>query len=385
MIALYCYLSVDSVAQKIITEPGPFEPYGGKREITYDKNNHPVQMKLYDAKNTLRRHVIADLDSMRRVTLMEETIFNEKKNVVRGYKKRISYRHDLDYGGKTTYKLYDSIVKGFITVKPLVTNYRKGIVTKPPDSLKLDRFYQKYSNADGIPVVSSTKVPNAAILVACDIINYMLIKRPDLRAELIRRKSRVLVMAETEMETDLPERRDWKKPERYDGRLTPFERENYDKPFGIGSMSDKQYWNQRARGMGGNEVSCGEENLLGYASTKYYGENILVHEFSHNIMSAIETADISLYDEILKAYQTAKTKGLYKDQYAINTVAEYWAEGSQWWFWSNIEFYDGQKRVQSPLDLKEYDPVLYQIFEKVYKDHHIPADVYYSRNLSPFR
>ena len=168
-------------------------------------------------------------------------------------------------------------------------------------------------------------------------------------------------------------------------RLTPFERENYDKPFGIGSMSDKQYWNQRARGMGGNEVSCGEENLLGYAGTKYYGENILVHEFSHNIMSAIETVDPPLFAEIQKAYEAAKTKGLYKNQYAINTVAEYWAEGSQWWFWSNIEFYDGKTRIQTPDELRAYDPTLYHIFERVYWDHHIPADVYYGLNLSPIR
>lgn len=381
----YCFLSLDSIAQKITVEPGPFEPYGGKREITYNEFDQPVQRKQYDAKGNLRRLVNASVDSLRRVTTMEESIFDENKNLVRGYKKTTVYAHNLDYGGKTIYKRYDTIAKTFSIVEPLVKNYREELVTKPPDSLKLDQFYMKYINAGGIPIVSSAKVPDMAIIVASDIVNYMLTKRADVREELIRRKSRVLVMAETEMETDLPERKQWKKPKPDDPRLTPFERENYDKPYGIGSMSDEQYWNQRARGMGGNEVSCGEENLLGYAGTKYYGENILVHEFSHNIMSAIKTVDASLYAEILKAYEAAKSKGLYKNQYAINTVAEYWAEGTQWWFWSNIEFYDGQKRIQSPDDLKQYDPVLYNIFERVYKGHHIPADVYYSLNLNPIR
>jgi hypothetical protein len=85
--------------------------------------------------------------------------------------------------------------------------------------------------------------------------------------------------------------------------------------------------------------------------------------------------------EIYAAYEAAKTKGLYKNQYAINTVAEYWAEGSQWWFWSNFEFFDGKIRVQSPDDLKAYDPKLYSLFEKVYPGHHIPGDVYYGKNL----
>jgi hypothetical protein len=50
-----------------------------------------------------------------------------------------------------------------------------------------------------------------------------------------------------------------------------------------------------------------------------------VHEFSHNIMGALRTADPALFAEIQVAYDAAKAKGLYKDaagreQYAINTV-----------------------------------------------------------------
>jgi hypothetical protein len=267
----------------------------------------------------------------------------------------------------------------------LVPDYEQIMVTAPPSTLSVDTFYKKYADAFGIPIVSSEKVPDDALLVARDIVNYMLVKRPDVRAALIKRGARVLVMAQTEMETDLPERRNWKKPSKDDPRLTPGERENYDKPGGIASMSDREYWNRRARGMGGTVTSCAEENLLGYPGTRYYGENIWVHEFSHNIMGALRTADTALYKEIGKAYEAAKAKGMYKGQYAINTVAEYWAEGTQWWFWSNFEFYDGNTRVQTPEDLKNYDPALYRILEQVYLDHHNPADVYYSKNIRPAR
>lgn len=268
---------------------------------------------------------------------------------------------------------------------PLVPAYEKLMITAPPAALGLDTFYKKYADAYGIPIVSSEKVPADALLVARDIVNYMLVKRPDVRNTLMARKARVLVMAQTEMETDLPERRDWKKPARDDRRLTPGERENYDKPGGIASMTDREYWNRRARGMGGTVTSCAEENLLGYPGTRYYGENILVHEFSHNIMGALRTADPALHGEIEKAYETAKSAGKYKGQYAINTVAEYWAEGTQWWFWSNFEFYDGAVRVQSPEDLKAYDPALYALLDRVYPGHHNPADIYHGRNLRPAR
>ena len=266
---------------------------------------------------------------------------------------------------------------------PLVSSFESLIITRPPDFLGYPAFYQKYTHAFGIPVVSSAKVSDAALLVGRDVINYMLLKRPDVRKAMISMKARLSIMAATEMQTDLPEYSNWKKPALSDGRLTPAERENYNKPGGIAGMTDKGYWNQRARGMGGIQTSCAEENILGYPGTKYFGENILVHEWSHNVMAALRVADPELFKQIKIAYNAAKNKGLYKDQYAINTVEEYWAEGSQWWFWSNYEFMDGDTRLQSPDDLKSYDPELYQILAQVYPGHHIPADIYYGKNI-PF-
>ena len=267
----------------------------------------------------------------------------------------------------------------------LAKKYFQQMISTPPDSLHLDPFYKQYCNAIGIPVVGSEKVPATALLTARDIICYMLAGRSDIRAELVREKSRVLVMAATEMETDLPEHSNWKKPAYDDPRLTPKERANYNKPGGIASQTDKGYWNQRARGMGGRITSCATENLLGYPGTRYYGENITVHEFSHNMMSAIEKIDQPLYRRILAAYDQAKQNGMYKGQYAINTADEYWAEGTQWWFWSNFPFTDSLSNttVWSPASLKAYDPTLYQILSEVYIGHHNPADVYYKTHYTP--
>jgi hypothetical protein len=283
---------------------------------------------------------------------------------------------------------------------PIIENYAtfegRTVMTPivaPPEALGVDPFYKKYVDADGIPVVSSEKVRDTALLLARDIVNYMLQKRPDIRAVMVQKKSRLLVMAISEGETDLPERSSWTKPAIDDRRLTAGERARYNQPGGIASMTAKQYWDGRARGMGGNITSCAEENLMGIPGTRYYGEHITVHEFSHNVMSALRTADPDLFAQIQPAYDAAKAKGLYKswpngsEQYAINTVAEYFAEGTQWWFWSNIEFYDvnTKARVQTPDEFKAYDPTLYAILEKIYPSHHIPADVYYGKNLRPAR
>ncbi len=283
--------------------------------------------------------------------------------------------------------------KGSMAVKPhtgpaIVTSFESAMIAAPPTALGVDPFYKKYADAFGIPIVSSERVPDAALLMARDIVNYMLLKRSDIRQAMVDRKSRVLIMAESEGEMDLPERSTWTKPAKDDRRLTDGERLNYDKPGGIGSKSAVEYWNNRARGMGGNITSAAEENIMGYPGTKYYGEHILVHEFSHNIMGALQRADPALFAEIQPAYDAAKSAGKYKGQYAINTVPEYWAEGTQWWFWSNIEYYDssrGDTRVQTPEDLKSYDPTLYAILDKVYEGHHIPADIYYGKNLKPVK
>ncbi len=121
---------------------------------------------------------------------------------------------------------------------PLIASFSAAMISAPPADLGLDPFYRKYADAFGIPVVSSEKVPHDALLVARDIVNFMLLKRPDVREVMVGRKSRLLIMAESEYETDLPERRDWKKPAKDDPRLTPGERQRYDEPGGIASMTD---------------------------------------------------------------------------------------------------------------------------------------------------
>ncbi len=125
--------------------------------------------------------------------------------------------------------------------KSLVPDYETVAVGPVPPEFGYDpTFYKKYVDAIGIPVISSEKVPDRALLMARDIVVYMLANRPDLRREMIARKYRVGIMAQTEMTTDIPEQRDRKKPSRDDARLTRSERENYDKPGGIGSQTDKQ-------------------------------------------------------------------------------------------------------------------------------------------------
>lgn len=108
---------------------------------------------------------------------------------------------------------------------------------------------------------------------------------------MIKLGARLSIIGKNEKQTDLTECKDWKKPTLEDSRLTALERDNYFKSGGIASMTDRGYWNQRARGMGGIQTSYAEENLLGIPGTRYFGENIMVHEFSHNVMTVLQTIE----------------------------------------------------------------------------------------------
>ena len=130
----------------------------------------------------------------------------------------------------------------------------------------LDAFYEKYLDADGIPVVASSRVPDAALVRARDIIDEMLANRPDLRATMAGEGRRVTVVADSEVIADIPEFRDLY--EKYQG-------------------TD---WNRRIRsGRAGNQqdptTAVWARNLLCGSGDAHPDEDILVHEFAHTILN----------------------------------------------------------------------------------------------------
>jgi hypothetical protein len=262
------------------------------------------------------------------------------------------------------------------TGKPveLIADYVQAQMQPVPESLGVSPFYKKYVDAQGIPVISSEKVPDAALLVARDIVNSMLAARPDLRKAMIARKWRTGVIAEVEMTMDIPEYAKLKRPG------APRE-----EPI---NQADRDYHANRSRGLGGNPTTGAEENLLGYPGTRYWGEHIFVHEFSHAIMGGgIRDVDPAMYAEIRAAYDAAMAAGKYvhpdgRKHYATTNPNEYWAEGAQWWFFSNYgECFAGNVKVETPEEFAAYDPKLNELLSRVFNTHHIPMDVFHAKRI----
>jgi hypothetical protein len=219
------------------------------------------------------------------------------------------------------------------------------------------------------------RVPPEALAKARDTILAMLAHRPDLRAALARRGARVALIAADEAITDLPEHRGWKKPARDDPRLTACELKHYAE---IEAVSDRDYWNARARGSGGLFTTVGAETLLAAPGSRYFGENLLVHEFAHAVLDAVEKADPPLYRAVTAAYGRARAAGLWQGDYAGVTIQEYWAEGTQFWFNDNMLARLDRTTIVSDADLARYDPALAAALARAYGDRHrLAGDPFY--------
>ncbi len=219
-------------------------------------------------------------------------------------------------------------------------------ITQPPAALGLPSFYQKYLSASGYPIVSSARVNDYALREAAYLVDMMLAKRPDVRKAMIDSGSRMIVIGYQEYTTDIPEY----------AKLTP-----------------KDYWDARARGLGGSKTepvcSCAEENVLAFDGDPYSSENILIHEFAHNIhLRGMVNVDATFDRRLEATYERAMAAGLWEGKYASVNHAEYFAEGVQSWFNNNRPPDHDHNHVDTRAELKAYDAGLAAICEEVFGD-----------------
>jgi hypothetical protein len=223
-------------------------------------------------------------------------------------------------------------------------------IAPPPSALGLDAFYRKYLDADGVPVIGSDKLSDEALRVACRIVRTMLSFRADVRAQMVAHKARVAVMARSEVTTDIPEHADL---------YTAFPGTD---------------WDTRARGLGGTvdrpATSCAEENLLCDSTDRYRGENILVHELAHGIAKlGVAFADKTFMSRLRASFNSAIAAGKWANTYGGSNVDEYFAEGVQSYFETNIESIPPNgihNEVNTRAELASYDPTLHGLVAEVF-------------------
>lgn len=220
------------------------------------------------------------------------------------------------------------------------------VITTPPPELALDPFYEKYCDADGIPIISSDDVADLAFHEAYDVITNMLAPIPVVRQAFIREHATFAITPKAVGITTLPEY----------------------------SHMDSAYWDLRARGLGGtiwSPITAGpEENLLCLGRDRNYGESISVHEFAHaiHLIGLIQIEPD--FDILLRGlYNIAMEKKLWLGTYVQTGYTEYWAEGVQSYFNTNLEADppDGiHNLVDTRAELAEYDPLLFALIDAIF-------------------
>ena len=224
------------------------------------------------------------------------------------------------------------------------------VVTTPPDSLHLNPFYKKYVDVNGIPLISSHRVPDSAFVAAHRTLYAMTSMLPEAVLDsMVNRGTRVAIMARYEGTTDIPEHSDL-------------------------ANDTTLNWDLRARGLGGDLnlplTSCAEENVLAYQIDKYHAEDILIHEFAHSIHLIGLMLAVKDFDPRLKqCYENAKMRGILDATYRVTDKEEYFAEAVQDWFNVNAEMdhADGKHNwCNTREELEEYDPDLYNLLAEYF-------------------
>ena len=239
------------------------------------------------------------------------------------------------------------------------------VVTSPPESLHLDPFYKKYVDVNGIPLISSWRVPDSAFVAAHRTLYAMTcMLDPQILDMMVKSNARVAIMARYEGTTDLPEHR-----------------------YLVNDTTLN--WDVRARGLGGTVeeplTSCAEENILAYQIDKYHAEDILVHEFSHAIHCIGIIQVYPDFNKRLRAlYDKAMANGSIANTYRTSTIEEYWAEAVQDWFNVNAEMPrpDGKHNwCNTRKELKELDPDLYALLAEFFPETDMPISKHKCENI----
>ncbi len=229
-------------------------------------------------------------------------------------------------------------------------------VIEPPKAVHA--FYKKYINADGILIVGSENVTDAALLAARSTILRLTSKCPDVHKAIVANNARISIMGFSETASDLPE-------------------------FGPGSDGE---WGLGQ--MPGDPTSLVSEKGISYEGNTEYIANFLLHEFVHVVHNlGMPATDPEIVDEIYAAYLDAVEEGRFMkppnappedanaldeyrdDEYFTHSVNAYYdLNESLPGPWVDIEIGDWGQRSGTREELMANDSVIYGIIEQFFPD-----------------
>lgn len=165
--------------------------------------------------------------------------------------------------------------------------------------LKLSYFYQRYTEAYGIPIVGSNKVSTNAMKRACYVLRFFLADRNDLKETLYKRNVRIVIMATTETLLNVPE-----------------------------YSSLPSSWTH-VRGLSATPnvplITVSDENVQ-CSNDKFKLEDLLVHELAYSIVS-LNALESGLRRRLEYYYSGGQNSLPWSRTFALADLKEYFATG----------------------------------------------------------
>ncbi|MCB0466136.1 MAG: hypothetical protein KDC78_10775, partial [Aequorivita sp.] len=215
-------------------------------------------------------------------------------------------------------------------------------IISPPNEVGLSSYYKKYINCSGIPIIGNADVPDEALQIASETVEFMLTGLGNVRNKLISDGNYVALYPEGGSIGDLPE--------------------NFTNNGNTGNYTNNNTLKAAASDVA--SLLCRPE--AGYGHT-------LVHEIAHMIDGgALRFISPASQSELSNLYNQAISSGKWNNTYASTNPQEYLAEGVTIWYgvnWIGPEGGDGlRNEIGTRGQLQIYDSGLYNFINNYFNN-----------------
>lgn len=223
-------------------------------------------------------------------------------------------------------------------------------------------YYRKYISAGGVAIMGHGSIDDRVFYAARDIVLGMTQKRPELRAALTpTRERRPGATQSSNNRNDVT------------GRTTPAPEyrmilvAEYVPVLSVPELRTRNPADLAAGAHGSfGWAVVGWGNPSDEAGYISYDFGVFIHEFAHAIHNAIELLDTGFHARLTAAYAealaSAKENGPVFGYYGLTSQAEYWAEGTKYYFTKLA----GEGKQHRHDRFRELEPLMYDLLSEWY-------------------
>lgn len=209
----------------------------------------------------------------------------------------------------------------------------------PDDPQTFPAMYTQRREARGLTIVADSRVSDEALDIAVRTVEEVFANN-NLEEPLAAERAYVVVADDSQGVLDLPE---------FGCLEEELGAQFFSHVCGVADRADYPV------------ATVNELDLVGDRSGPCGGLNILYHELGHLVQGW--TLNYADYLEVKYLYQAALDAGKYRGEYASTNPNEYFAEGTQAFFSTQVRGEDRDREW-----LKQSDPDLYQLLDRIYNE-----------------